>query len=404
MKIHNPHLAKDPEISAQEEPDEEIQQTRDGPMRAISNLGGYSAVFLSGGSPSFVLKSSKSTPKVMSLQGAGVRNLSGFHTSGCERGFIYTDVNGTARVAQLPANTSYDIGMALRKMELGQAVHGVTYHPPSEAYVVGTSVPTDFELPKDDDQRRDWQREEIAFKPTVEQSFVKLINPVSWSVIDTFELDPCEMIMCIETLDLEVSEHTHERRQLITVGTALSKGEDLAIKGRVYVFDVISVIPQAGKPETDKRFKLIAKEEIPRGAVTAVSEVGTQGFMIVAQGQKCMIRGLKEDGSLLPVAFMDMNCYVTALKSIPGTGLCVMGDTIKGAWLAGYTEEPYRMILFGKSATNLEVVAADLLPDGEDLFIVVADAECNLHVMQYDPERKSFPSQPSFRFDYEGVC
>jgi cleavage and polyadenylation specificity factor subunit 1 len=56
------------------------------------------------------------------------------------------------------------------------------------------------------------------------------------------------------------------------------------------------------------------------------------------------------------------------------------------------------MILFGKSARNMEVMAVDILPDGKDLYIVVADADCNLHIMQYDPEGMSrlLPSSHSF--------
>ncbi|TAQ83615.1 hypothetical protein B7494_g8060 [Chlorociboria aeruginascens] len=386
LKIHNPHLAENPDVSAQETVDN-TQDTRDKPMRAISNLCGYSTVFLPGGSPSFIIKSSKTVPKVISLQGVGVRSMSSFHTEGCDRGFIYADINGIARVSQLPPDTSFaEIGMSLKKVELGHAVHSIAYHSPMETYVVGISTKVDFVLPKDEDPRREGQREEISFKPTIEQSFLKLISPKNWSTIDTVELDPCEIIMCIKTLDLEVSETTNERRQLITVGTAITKGEDLATKGRVYVFDVVIVVPEPDRPETNKKLKLIAREEIPRGAVTSVSEIGTQGFMLIAQGQKCMVRGLKEDGTLLPVAFMDMNCYVTSIKELRGTGLCVMADAVKGVWFSGYTEEPYKMLLFGKSATNMEVVAADLLPDGKDLYIIAADADCNLHVMQFDPE------------------
>jgi len=173
---------------------------------------------------------------------------------------------------------------------------------------------------------------------------------------------------------------------MVTVGTAIARGEDLAIKGRLYVYDVVYVIAEPDRPETNKKLKLIAKEDIPRGAITGVSEIGTQGFMLVAQGQKCMVRGLKEDGTLLPVAFMDMNCYVTAVKELRGTGLCVLSDAVKGVWFVGYTEEPYKMMLFGKSATKMEVMTADILPDGKDLYIVAADASCNLHIMQFDPE------------------
>jgi cleavage and polyadenylation specificity factor subunit 1 len=64
-----------------------------------------------------------------------------------------------------------------------------------------------------------------------------------------------------------------------------------------------------------------------------------------------------------------------------------MGDALKGVWLTGYAEDPYRLVQLGKMGKNIEVLAVDLLPDGKDLFIVVADANGNLHVLQYDPER-----------------
>jgi len=158
----------------------------------------------------------------------------------------------------------------------------------------------------------------------------------------------------------------------------------------VYVFDVVDVVPEPDRPETNKKLKNIAKEDIPRGAVTGISSIGSQGFMLITQGQKCMVRGLKEDGTLLPVAFLDMNCYLTVAKELPGTGICLLGDAVKGVWVAGYTEEPYKMMLFGKSSKDFEITAGDFLPSGEELGVVVADVNCNLHVLQYDPERKSF--------------
>jgi len=357
-------------------------------MRVVSDLSGYSAVFLPGGSPSFILKSAKSVPRLLGLRGAGVRGMSGFHTAGCDRGFIYVDLDGFARVCQLPAANLTETGMVMRRVEIGEQVTAVTYHLPMDSYVIGTSISDEFELPKDDETHKEWQKEEIQFKPLVERSFVKLVSPQNWSVIDTVELDPCEVIMCVKTLNLEISEHTHEKKLLVTVGTALAKGEDLAVRGRVYVYEVVTVVPEPDRPETNKKLKLIAKEEIPRGAVTAISEIGTQGFMIIAQGQKCMVRGLKEDGTLLPVAFLDMNTYVTTVKELPGTGICVMADALKGAWLTGYSEEPYKMTLFGKQTQNMELVAADIMPIGGELFIVVADSDCNLHILQFDPERE----------------
>lgn len=61
---------------------------------------------------------------------------------------------------------------------------------------------------------------------------------------------------------------------------------------------------------------------------------------MVAQGQKCLVRGLKEDGTLLPVAFIDMQCYVTVVKELKGTSMCLIADAIKGVWLTGYYVRP----------------------------------------------------------------
>ncbi|KAK1755263.1 protein cft1 [Echria macrotheca] len=384
QKVPNSSFAKPPvETSQDDTPDVKGFL----PMRRCSNVSGYSTVFLPGPSPSFVLKSSSSAPKVVGLQGSSVQAMSSFHTEGCEQGFIYADMHGITRVAQIPSDCSYaDTGVSVKKIAIGEDIQAVAYHHPSQSYAVGCNVPEEFELPKDDDHHRAWAKEDISFKPTLDRGVLKLLSPATWTVIDSVQMEPCETILCVETLNLEVSESTNERRQLIAVGTARSKGEDLPTRGHVYVFDVADVIPVPGQPETNRKLKLIAKEDIPRGAVTDLSQVGNQGLMLVAQGQKCMVRGLKEDGSLLPVAFMDMNCYVTAVKELPGTGLCLMADAFKGVWFVGYTEDPYKMQLFGKSSTKLEVLTADFLPDGRELFIVASDADGHIHVLQFDPE------------------
>lgn len=112
-----------------------------------------------------------------------------------------------------------------------------------------------------------------------------------------------------------------------------------------------------------------------------------------------MVRGLKEDQSLLPVAFMDMSMYVTVAKNLDG--MILFGDFMKSIWFAGFSEEPYKMTLFGKDTQKLEVVAADFLPDGNMLYFVVADAESNLHVLQYDPERMFTLLTPFMLFTFQ---
>ncbi|KAJ5663769.1 Cleavage/polyadenylation specificity factor A subunit C-terminal [Penicillium longicatenatum] len=361
--------------------------TRRRPLRALQNVSGLSTVFMPGDSGRFIVKTAKSTPHVVRLRGEFTRWLSGFNSpqTGCENGFIYVDAEHTLRACLIPPETQLDYSWILRKFSLEEQVGFLTYSTASETYVLSSSSSVGFKLPENDELHPEWRDEAKTFLPEVPQSFVKIISPKTWEVIDSYPLEPAEHVTAVKNVNLEVSENTHERKDLIVVGTAITKGEDIPARGCIYVFDVIEVVPEPGKPETGRKLKLIGKEVV-KGAVTALSGIGGQGFVIVAQGQKCMVRGLKEDGSLLPVAFMDMQCYVNVAKELKGTGMVILGDAVKGLWFAGYSEEPYKMTLFGKDPEYLEVAAADFLPDGIKLYILVADSDCNLHVLQYDPE------------------
>jgi hypothetical protein len=60
-------------------------------LKLLPNVGGYSAVFMAGGSPSFVVKDASSLPRIVSLRGEGVRRLSGLNSRKCEAGFAWVD-------------------------------------------------------------------------------------------------------------------------------------------------------------------------------------------------------------------------------------------------------------------------------------------------------------------------
>lgn len=188
----------------------------------------------------------------------------------------------------------------------------------------------------------------------------------------------------MEVMSLEVSEHTREQRSLIVVGTAAMRGEDMPAKGAVAVFEIQTVVPDPERPECGIKLHSLAREET-RGAITAVESF--QGGLIgTAQGQKIMIRGLKEDGSCLPVAFLDAQCHTLSLKTFLRSGMWFAADAWKGLWFGGFTEEPYKLHVLGRSRTQMEVLAAEFLPFDEGLYLMVADGEGKLQCLQYDPE------------------
>jgi hypothetical protein len=70
-----------------------------------------------------------------------------------------------------------------------------------------------------------------------------------------------------------------------------------------------------------------------------------------------------------------------------------MADAFKGVWFAGYTEEPYTFKVLGKSNSRLPLLVADFLPDGEELAIVAADADGEMHILEVNPARE-YPALP----------
>ncbi|MCJ1395282.1 mRNA cleavage and polyadenylation factor subunit [Xylographa bjoerkii] len=361
-------------------------------LRAIQDVGGYSTVFRSGVLPCMVLKIASAAMQIIPLKNASMKSFASFHTPDCQRGYLSVDDLGVISAASFPLNADFSTGWLAETLLSGKDIAVFDYHTVTDRYVLGVSDISEYKLPEDE-LHPEWVHEDTQFLPQIEQGSIQIFTPSSGTITDTYPLDSGEVVMCIKTMSLEVSENTHIRRSLIVVGTSFILGEDLGTKGRIYIFDIIEVVPDPELPETSRKLKLIAKEEV-KGAVTSLSEVGTEGFLLVAQGQKCMVRGLKEDGTLLPVAFIDAQCYISVVKELKASGLCIIADAVKGVWLTGYLEDPYQLRLFGKSAQHFEVVAAEFLPHGKDLYIVVGDAEGEMHVFQFDPHNpKSLTGQ-----------
>jgi cleavage and polyadenylation specificity factor subunit 1 len=355
-------------------------------LRYMASLGGLAAVGLTGTSPALITKTSATPPRIHALSESAILAMSGHHDQSCSNGFVYLDAENSLHIAELPEKT--DLGLSewtVSKTELNEEVSNISYFPLTSSYIVTTNTPTPFHLPTDDEWHPEWATEPNTFPPTTRTSTLKLLSSQSQQTISSYQFENGEQALCLQVLNIEISETSHERKDMIVVGTSIAKGENVPARGSLYIFDVADVVPTPNIPESNLKLKLVAKEEV-KGAITAISSVGTQGFILAVQGQKTMVRGLKEDKSILPVAFMDMRYYVHVAKTLATTGLTILGDAVSGLWLVGYSEEPYKLQLIGSDQTNADVLAADFLPDGKQLFLVTSDGQGDLCIMQYDPE------------------
>ncbi|OAP60335.1 hypothetical protein AYL99_05337 [Fonsecaea erecta] len=375
-----------PAEAPEDQVEEEGEETSFRQMQVIQDLAGRASVFIPGLQPMLILREASTMPRVYELGLQNIKSMSTAHLDNCHNGFVFIDESDGLCFSRLPPSLMLGHSdWVIKRVPLGQNITFVSYCAPTNSYVLAANHTVDFQLPQDDEWHPAWQDEATTFFPTTLQSTLQLVSSTSHRVISQHHFDVSERILSLKTLSLEVSEETHERKDLIVVGTGLVKGEDVTTRGNLYIFDVVDVVPEPDVPETDLKLKLITREDL-RGAVSAITGVGSQGFLLAAQGQKSMVRGLKEDMSILPVAFLDMRYYVHVAKELPGTGLCILGDAFSGLWLVGYSEEPYKLQILGRDLENPAVLAAEFLPDGKQLYLISSDEDGTLRVLQYDPE------------------
>ncbi|KAK9462798.1 CPSF A subunit region-domain-containing protein [Lipomyces oligophaga] len=404
VKVPDMRITRNPELDTTENTSRSITKLRFQRLIPLpAQRGGFDAVFLLddldgpdnvfdsqdptaivSGESFIIVKTSKASPKAIPFAGGpGVIAIHSFHSMTIDHGLIYASNSGMARIGYLNNDYDFTSPWPAKKISFDFDVHAIDYHPIERTYVASTSVYDTFHFGKkeEDNEQAEEDLSESEFPAFIERGSLKLISPKSWIVVDSYEFEPNETALVVRKVNLQVSEKSSFRREYIAVGTGISFGEDLAAKGFVYIFEIIEVVPEPGKPEHNHKIKLIVKEDV-RGVVSTLC--GVDGYLLSAQGQKVMVRGLREDNSFLPVAFMDMNLYVTEAKSLKN--MILMGDSMKSIWFVGFSEDPFKMQLFGKDLRQVEVVAAEFVISHNLIHFVVADADKKIHIVQYDPE------------------
>jgi cleavage and polyadenylation specificity factor subunit 1 len=167
VKVSQPHLPRYSDVPVNDVGTEST-------LVVLDNVCGYSTVFQRGTSPAFILKEASSPARVIGLHGKAVKGLSRFHTSSCQRGFAFLDVDvswpnsfcffktnhsqDTLRISQLPAQTHYGhLGWAARRTPMGSDIYSFAYHPRG-LYVMGTGQSEEFLL-QDDTYHYEWKSE-----------------------------------------------------------------------------------------------------------------------------------------------------------------------------------------------------------------------------------------------------
>ncbi|PJF17287.1 hypothetical protein PSACC_02905 [Paramicrosporidium saccamoebae] len=267
-----------------------------------------------------------------------------------------------------------------------EAVKAIVYHEPSSTYSLISTKLTPFSLPKDDyapiSDNVDFVVPVDAFAPEGSAYSLKLLSSRAWKVIDEFALNEDEYGLCLASATLETKQTTSGRQPFVVLGTSINRGEDRPARGRIVIFDVIEIVPEVDRPETDRRYKLLADCEM-KGPATAVCHMN--GYLVVSIGAKIIVHSFEDNDSLTGVAFVDVGVYATNLVALKN--FFAVGDICKSISFHAFQEKPPKVVTLARDYENCMVTALEYCVDGTTgrCCIVAADNLGNVHLLKYAP-------------------
>ncbi|KAJ2544443.1 mRNA cleavage and polyadenylation factor subunit [Coemansia sp. RSA 1853] len=354
------------------------------------------------------------------MPGRPLVGVARFHSRACANGIVVLTQSGTLVVARLPLSAQtarggieFDSAWPVRCIPAGTAhggistQGGVAFHAGSGSYVAATATPEPFYIrePNPDIAFRqateaaeaagkpapaprtvipEYQRHDLrttSVPPLVPRFSIDLLSPETWETVDSYALDAHEHVAAMRTLELESAQAEGGSRALLCVGTGFVLGEDVMSRGRVYVFDIVDVVPLPGRPQTNRKLKLLYTEEV-HGVVSAVGEL--RGNLVMSEGSKLYVRSFAND-TLTSFAFLD--CHTWVRTAVGLRNFLLVGDVASGLSFVGFQEEgPARLHVLGRDAhACLPVECADFLVLGQQLQLLAADAHGHLHLFVYAP-------------------
>ncbi|KAG0206865.1 Cleavage and polyadenylation specificity factor subunit 1 [Mortierella sp. NVP41] len=395
----------------------------------FSDVAGYEGVFVLGASPLWIMSSGRGLPRVHPMICDGkIGCFTQFHNLNCKHGFISLNAQGHMRISQLPSDgIQYDMPWPIRKVPMKKAVRNIRYHPTSQTYIVVTAAPDPF-IVKDEnnvaiheatpattngttapapgtdaatpDAASATSVDGVAapngasaaatapkpkssgpgFRPSSDKQTLELVSPVTWETVDRYQLQEYEIVTSMETVSLESTQDASGRKKFMAVGTSFIKGEDSTMRGTIYIFDIIDVVPEPDNPQTNHKLKLLYSEEV-KGAVTAMAALS--GYLLTCVGTKVLVRSFEDNETLTGIAFIDVQIYVTSVKVVKNT--IMLADAYKSVWFVGFQDEPTKLVMLGKDYNPMEAMNVSYLIESQTLHIVVADSEKNIRLLQYAP-------------------
>ncbi|CAK5269347.1 unnamed protein product [Mycena citricolor] len=338
-----------------------------------------SGVFFTGDRPSWILATDKSAVKIIPSGHSVVHAFSPTSLWDSRGDFLLYSEEGPCLVEWM-ADYSFEYHLPSRTIPRGRSYSNVVFDSSTYLIVAASSLYSAF-TSFDEDMNRIWEPDAPNVSdPVCETSCLELISPDYWITMDGFEFATNEFITALECVTLETSSTESGKKDFIAVGTTINRGEDLAVKGCTYIFEIVEVVADpALAPKRWHKLRLRFKDDT-KGPVTALC--GFNGYLVSSMGQKIFVRAFDDD-RLVGVAFLDVGVYVTSLRTLKN--FLLIGDAVKSITFVAFQEDPYKLVILGKDLARVCVTTGDFFFAEYEMSLLTSDEDGIIRIYEYSP-------------------
>ncbi|KAH9943547.1 CPSF A subunit region-domain-containing protein [Amylocystis lapponica] len=340
----------------------------------------FSGVFFTGDRPCWILSTDKGGVKVFPSGHSVVHAFTASSVWESKGDFLLYSEEGPGLLEWMP-DIQLDGHLPSRSISRPRSYTHVVYDPSTSLIVAASSLQSKFASYDEDgnvvwepDAVLRWMGGSITLSSVREEKLIRSLR---------YEFAPNEFVTCLDSVTLESMSTESGTKDFVAVGTTINRGEDLAVKGAVYIFEVVEVVADRTGPKAPHRWyklKLHCREDA-KGPVTALC--GMDGYLVSSMGQKVFVRAFDLDERLVGVAFLDVGIYVTSLRAMKN--LLVIGDTVKSIWFVAFQEDPFKLVVLAKDPSYVCITCADLFFADGRVSLVTGDEEGIVRMYEYDP-------------------
>ncbi|KAM3186263.1 hypothetical protein ACTXT7_004660 [Hymenolepis weldensis] len=365
-------------------------------MHSFEQIGGHRGVFICGSYPVWMFCNRFGRINVFPHTIDGIiSSFSPLNVESCPDGFVYFTNSNEMKLATLLPGYSYESEVGIGQIPVEDKPNFVQYHNKSKTYVVITSKEvkccTVVKLTNEGlKEEEEVMRPPTCLLPKIDNYRMQVLAPVLSADLRTgptyelvpnsvFEFEQFEVVSSLTTVQLSSDLTFNETKDYLAIGANMSYGEEIPVRGRIVLIDIIEVVPEPGQPLTQHKVKKVYDGD-QKGPVTALASC--QGFLLSAIGQKIYIWTLM-NGDLEGVAFVDTNVYIHSLMTANNIILAV--DVNSSIHVLRFQVDMHVLSVVSRDFDYQTAFTANFFVDGGKLGYVVTDEMGNVMIYLYEP-------------------